>query len=116
MKVACDIDGAADLDPQVMQSVMSSLLAAGHQVVILTGCSSPEPTQQDLDEKAHYLNSIGQGACWDLLVVFGDPPHKAKAHWIRDNKVDLLIDNSESNATLASKYCIVLVPWASLTD
>ncbi len=116
MRAALDIDGTVDADPSVFASLMSALQAAGHQVVILTGCSEPVPTQKDLDEKAQYLNSIGQGTCWDLLVVFGDPPHKSKARWIRDHHVDVLFDNSAENAELASKYCLALVPWNSMID
>ena len=116
MRVAFDIDGTTDLDPSVFASLMSALKAAGHNVVILTGCSEKKPTQQDLDEKAQYLKSIGQGSCWDELVVFGDPPHKAKAKWVKKNHVDLLIDNSAENADLAAKHCVVLVPWNSMID
>ena len=116
IKIGVDIDGTADVDPQVMQSLMSALMAAGHQVIILTGCSSKEPTQQDFDEKAQYLESIGLGDCWDEMVVFGDPPHKAKSKWVKKNGVDLLFENSASNAKLASKYCPVFVCWNSLTD
>ena len=114
--VAIDIDGSADSDPPVFQSLMAALMAAGHQVVILTGCSSPTPTKQDKEKKAAYLQSIGLGKCYNQLVVFGDPPHKAKAKWCKKNNVDLLIDNSVQNAKLASKYCLVFVPWNTLQD
>lgn len=116
LHVGVDIDGTADQDPSVMASLMMALKAAGHRVTILTGASAKKPTQQDLDEKANYLNELGQGACWDDMVVFGDPPHKAKAKWIKHNKVDLLLDNSAMNADLAAKHCTVLVPWNSMID
>ncbi len=99
-----------------MGSLMSALKAAGHTVVILTGCSAKKPTQQDVDEKTQYLQSLGLGSAWDEIVVFGDPPHKAKAKWIKKNKVDLLVENSAENAALAEKYCTVLVVWNSLID
>ncbi len=116
MHVGVDIDGTADLDPSVMGSLMMALRAAGHRVTILTGASAKKPTQQDLEEKAQYLRSLGQQACWDDMVVFGDPPHKAKAKWIKKNHVDLLIDNSAMNAKKAARYCTVLVPWNSMID
>ncbi len=100
----------------VFQSLMAALIAAGHQVIILTGCSSPTPTAADKAKKAEYLNSLGMGKDYTKLVVFGDPPHKAKAKWCKKHNVDLLIDNSVQNAKLASKYCLVLVPWSSATD
>ena len=116
MLVALDIDGTVDADPTVMQSLMSALIAAGDRVVILTGCSSPTPTKQDKQKKVEYLQSIGLGKAYNKLVVFGNPPHKAKAKWCKKNHVDLLIDNSVQNAKRASKYCLVLVPWNTLTD
>ncbi|HVA05513.1 MAG TPA: hypothetical protein VNG12_02110 [Acidimicrobiales bacterium] len=116
MVVGFDIDGTLDLDPSSMQSLMSALMAAGHQVVVLTGCSSKKPTKQDIAEKAQYLNSVGMGHAYDRLVVFGDPPHKKKAKWCKKHNVAILIDNSQENAKLASQYCTVLLPWASQTD
>ena len=116
MKVAFDIDGTVDADPAVFQSLMAALKASGNQVVILTGCSSPTPTAQDRQKKVQYLNSLGVGKDYDQLVVFGDPPHKQMAKWCKKNKVDLLIDNSVQNAKLASKYCLVFVPWNNITD
>lgn len=116
MVVAFDIDGTLDLDPADMQSLMAALKAAGHQVVVLTGCSEQTPTQNDVAQKTQYLKSLGMGSCYGLLVVFGDPPHKAKAKWCKKHNVALLFDNSVKNAKLASKYCTVLLPWASKTD
>lgn len=116
MKVGFDIDGTVDENPPVYQSLMSALKAAGHQVIILTGCSAKHPTQQDVNEKTGYLKQIGLGCAYDRIVVFGDPPHKAKAKWIRDNNVDLLVDNSVKNAQLAAKYTTVLLPWNDKAD
>lgn len=99
-----------------MLSLMMALKAAGHNIVILTGSSDKKPTQQDLKDKAQYLKSLGMGSAYDEMVVFGDPPHKAKAKWIKKNKVDLLIENSAENAALSEKYCTVLVVWNSLID
>lgn len=115
-KIAVDINGTIDAAPAVFESLLSALRAAGHQVVILTGCSAPKPTKQDVAEKAQLLESLGCGACYDKLVVFGDPPHKGKAKWCKKHNVDCLIDNSVKNAQLASKYTTVLLPWASKVD
>lgn len=116
MKVAVDVDNTADAAPDVFQSLLSALKAAGHTVVILTGCSSDTATQRDWDEKAAYLSSLGLGACWDELVVFSSPPHKGKAKWCAKHHVDLLIDNSTKTADLATSGCVVLVPWATRSD
>lgn len=116
MKVAFDIDGTLDADPTDFESLMAALKAAGHQIVVITGASSKKVTQQDYEDKANYLNELGLGNCYDELVVFGDPPHKAKAKYCKKHNVALLFDNSVKNAKLASKYCVVLVPWANKTD
>ena len=111
MRVGFDIDGTIDADPANFQSLMSALRAAGHVVIVMTGCSSPQPTQQDLQDKIGYLNSLGLGHCWDQIVVFPAPPHKAKGKFCRDNNISILFDNSVPNAKHAAKYSTVLVPW-----
>lgn len=113
MVVGFDIDGTVDSDPASFGSLMAALRAAGHQVVVLTGVSAPTVSEHDLAAKAEYLTSLGLGHCWDTLVAFGDPPHKAKAKWCRKHNVAIMVDNSIKNAKLASRYCTVLVPWGS---
>ena len=114
MHFAADIDGTLDLDPSSMASLLNALRSAGHRVSVLTGASTPHPTQRDADEKENYLRSLGMAHAWDTLVVFPDPPHKAKARWIRKHSVDLYIDNDTTNAEYASRYCTVLLPWNSV--
>ncbi len=116
MKVGLDLNGTVDEDPATFQSLMSSLRAAGHQVVILTGCSAPKPTKADKREKKQLLEEIGCGHCYDKIVLFGDPPHKAKAKWIRKHHVDLYIDNSVANAQLAAPYTTVFLAWNDKVD
>lgn len=116
MLVCLDIDGTIDADPVSFESLMSALTAAGHRVVILTGCSSKKPGPRDLADKRRYLNSIGVGHCYDEVVVFGDPPHKAKAKWLKKHNADILIDNSVKNAQLAASFCTVLMPWNNKAD
>lgn len=114
MIVGVDLDGTIDADPATMQSLMTALRAAGHVVIVMTGCSTDQPTQQDVADKIGYLNSLGLGHCWDEIVVFPAPPHKAKAKFCRKRNVSLLIDNNAKNAKFASEFCTVLVPWNSL--
>jgi putative intracellular protease/amidase len=116
VKVAFDIDGTIDSAPADFQSLMEALRAAGNHVVVLTWCSAKKPTKKDRAEKAEYLEHLGCGHCYDKLVVFGDPPHKAKAKWCKKHKVDILVDNSVKNAQLASDYCTVLLPWNTKAD
>lgn len=111
MLVGIDIDGTIDAFPSEFQSLMQSIRASGNDVVILTGCSSEQVTQEDITAKKEYLTSLGVGDCYDSLVVFASPPAEKKAEWIKENGVDVLIDNSKQNAKAAMDYCLVLVPW-----
>ena len=120
MKVACDLDNTIDAAPQQMQSLMSALMAAGHRVTVVTGTQSDQATQQDFDDKANYLNSLGCGQSFDDLVVLAAPPGdlaNAKAEFLSANGYHVLIDNDKGNAKAATKAGVplVLVPWASRT-
>ena len=118
MRIAVDIDGTIDANPDEMRSIMGSLMAAGHHVIVLTGTSDRVATQVDWDDKFDYLRSLGCGAVWDQLVVV---PHgkgevaDVKAQWCKDNGVDVMIDNDKGNAKAAidAGVPLVLVPWAS---
>lgn len=118
MLIAVDIDGTIDATPDEMRTLMGSLMAAGHVVVVLTGIADDIATQSDFDHKANYLRSLGCGAVWDKMVVL---PHARgeidlmKAQWCKDNGVDIFIDNDKANARAAidAGIPLVLVPWAS---
>lgn len=95
-------------------SLLAALRAAGHRVAVLTGASSDHPNQQDWQDKAHYLTSLGMANDWDTLVVFPNPPHKPKAKWCRKNAVSILFENDAKNAKFAAEYCTVILPWQSI--
>jgi hypothetical protein len=111
--VGVDIDGTVDADPPVFLSLMQALRAAGHRVVILTGCSAPQATPEDISQKREYLQALGLGEAYDQIVVFAGDPTEPKAQWLKDNKASLLIDNDRGNAQAAIGTCLVLVPWAT---
>jgi hydroxymethylpyrimidine pyrophosphatase-like HAD family hydrolase len=111
MLVAFDIDGTLDANPPVFLSLMQALRAAGHRVAVLTGCSGPKVTPENIVGKEEYLQKLGFGAAYDQLVVFPDPPAERKAEWLKTNKADVLIDNSIENVKAAADYCLCLVPW-----
>ena len=120
MRVAVDIDGTVDANPREFQSLMSSLMAAGHIVSVVTGTSDGPPTQADYDNKAAYLTNLGMAECWHDLTVISHPGGNndlaaTKAQWCVDNGVDCLIDNTIANVKAASQagISLVLVPWAS---
>lgn len=118
MKVCVDIDGCIDSNPREFQSIMSSLKACGHTVVVLTGSQNGAPSAADQKEKAAYLQKLGCGACYDQLVVLDgtdqDALPQVKADWCKKNNVDVLVDNTKANAKAAQSVVpLVLVPWAS---
>ena len=111
MLVACDVDGTVDAAPTIYLSLLQALRAAGHRVVIITGSAAPTVTQQDLTDKATYLQNLGLGEAYDELVVIADPVVDAKVQWLKDSHADVLIDNKKETARAAP--CLVLVPWAT---
>jgi|SRR5208282_4709442 len=113
MLAAFDIDGTIDSEPSLMQSLMSALKAAGHQVVVLTGCGQEKPEASDILHKSEYLQSLGCANCYDQLIVLGEPNDENKAEWLKAHSADLLVDNSKDNAKAAAGICPVLVPWQS---
>jgi hypothetical protein len=121
MRVAVDIDGTLDANPREMQSIMSALVAAGHIVSIVTGTSDGSVTQNDWDNKAAYVASLGCAECWsDLTVVAhgvgnGNDLATQKAQWLVDNGVDVYFDNTVANIKAANKAGIKLcvLPWGS---
>jgi|SRR5208282_1543989 len=113
MLTAWDIDGTIDAEPSLMQSLMSAVKAAGHQVVVLTGCGQEKPEASDIKAKGEYLQSLGCAHCYDQLVVLGEPAAENKALWLKNSGADLLVDNALANAKAAAGICPVLVPWQS---
>lgn len=113
MLAAFDIDGTIDAEPSLFQSLMSAIKAAGHQVVVLTGCGQEKPEPDDILHKSEYLQSLGCANCYDQLVVLGEPTDERKAEWLKANGADVLFDNSKVNAKAAAGICPVLVPWAN---
>lgn len=111
MLVAVDIDGTVDAAPTIFLSLMQALRAAGHRVVVVTGSAAPTVCQQDLTDKANYLQQLGLGEAYDELVVIADPVAETKPQWLKDNGADLLIDNRKATAKAAP--CLALVPWAT---
>ena len=120
MRIAVDIDGTIDANPDEMRSIMGSLMAAGHTVTVLTGTSDEVATETDWQNKYDYLKSLGCGAVWDTLCVVGHEVgdlDAQKAKWCAENGIDVLIDNDKGNAkaAIAAGVPLVLVPWASRT-
>ena len=121
MRVAVDIDGTLNAAPAQFVNLLSAIKAAGYHVSILTGASDNPVTQQTFDDKAGFLCNLGLSECYDDMTVISTAIKgglaNAKANWCRDNSVDILADNSKSNARAAAQYVpLVLVPWATRVD
>lgn len=115
IRVAVDLDGTADADPEMFRKLMTALRKRGDKVVILTGCHHFPVTEADKAEKKADLERLGLGDCYDKLHVYPNPPGNAKAAYCEKHNVALLIDNSLSNAQLAPAGTTVLVPWRTIT-
>ena len=131
MHVAVDLDGTLDSAPDLFLSLLSALKTSGHVITILTGASDKDTTGVNVKEiaaqKKQYLNKLGLSEVYNQLVVLpqagdiqatksGDMDlHDLKADWLKENHVDLFIDNDKGNAKAAVKAGVrlVLVPWAS---
>lgn len=111
VRVCVDLDGTLDSWPYELGELMRSLRSAGFTVDVLTGVSGEKATQEDLDQKAAFLRSLGCDNCFDNLVLVPDPHPENKASYMREVGCDMLIDNNKNNAKAAADICIALVPW-----
>ena len=122
MLVAVDLDNTIDTNPKEFQSLTTALRAAGHVVVILTGTTEHAVTQDVWRRKAEYLQELGCSECWDEMTVLAnlaDPDYpNRKGVWCKEHGVDILIDNSKTNAKAATAAGVplVFVPWATRSD
>jgi hypothetical protein len=115
--VAVDLDGTIDAFPRELQSMMSALRAAGHEVEVVSGANTDTVTQSDVDAKAELLASLGCGECYDRLVVLPGPESavaERKTAYLRSVNASMLIDNRKENVKSATDAGILaLLPWGS---
>ena len=116
INIALDIDGTIDAFPVIFQHMIAGWKAAADHVYILTGITAPTATDEDYANKAAYLTSMGitPDAYYQLYIVphTKDMDHaQAKAQFIQDNHIDLLIDNNVDNIKAAKPYCLALCVW-----
>jgi hypothetical protein len=115
VNVAIDVKGTADAFPHQMSELMSALKAAGNGVVILTGVEKDRVGQADVDTVRSYLDQCGiTPAMYDQIIVCPRPHPKHKVQAMKDNDIDLLVDNKKSSARKATKAGLMaMVPWAT---
>ena len=116
MNIGLDIDGTIDAFPILFQHLIAGWTAAADHVYIITGVSAPEVTDDDHANKVAYLTSLGipPSSYYTLVVVptkSGENHAQAKADYIKQNRIDLLIDNNVDNCKAAKSVCAVLCLW-----
>lgn len=113
MVFAWDLDDVIDAFPAEMRAIMTSLVACGHTVWIVTGTANPDPGQQEVLAKQFLLTQLGfqHNVQYNNICVLPPPHPENKADWLAANHAEVLVDNDKDNAAAASGICLVLVPW-----
>lgn len=116
MNIGIDIDGTIDAFPVTFQHLIAGFKAAADHVYIITGIGADEPTDADYAAKAQYLTAMGiPPSAYYQLVIVGTSPDmthaQAKAKYIQDNNIGLLIDNNVENIKAAKPFCMALCVW-----
>ena len=113
--IGIDIDGTIDAFPNLFQHLIAGWKANADHVYVITGITADVATDDDHANKVGYLTALGipPEMYYQLVVI----PHSqgyvadAKAQYIQDNHIDLLIDNNVENCKAAKKYCAVFCLW-----
>ena len=112
IQIALDVDGTIDAFPVIFQSLMSAFMAAGHHVFVITGVDATKVTKTDIANKTAYLTGLGCGkGTYTTLIVLPQPHDTNKAKVIKEEKIELLFDNSKANCKAAKDYCLCLLSW-----
>lgn len=116
MNIGLDIDGTVDSFPVLFQHLIAGWTAAADHVYIITGIHAEEVTDEDHASKVQYLTAMGipPSQYYTLVVVPTKPgmDHaQAKAQYIQDNHIDVLIDNNVDNCKAAKPFCAVFCLW-----
>ncbi len=87
-------------------------MAAGHHVYVITGVEEDTVTKADITAKQEYLVGLGFGkGTYTELIVMPLPHDTNKAKEIKDNNIELLIDNAVDNVKAAKGLCACLLLW-----
>ena len=114
--LAIDIDGTIDAFPILFQHLIAGWTAAADHVYIITGIGSDTVSDEDHAAKVQYLTSLGISpeSYYQLVVVPtkpGEDHAQAKANYIAQNNIKLLIDNNVDNCKAAKAVCAVFCLW-----
>ncbi len=116
MNIGLDIDGTIDSFPNLFQHLIAGWSAAADHVYIITGITADTVTDDDHAAKVGYLTGLGipPEMYYQLVVLShkaGEDVAQAKAEFIRDNHITLLIDNNVENCKAAKQYAAVFCLW-----
>lgn len=101
-----DLDDTISSTPDAMAAIMRGLRAQGHQVHVVSGTHHAPATQEDADEKAELLESLGCGDCYDALAVISGPEKRVadgKVNYMRHVGSTVLVDNRKQNIKAVQK-------------
>lgn len=102
MKVAIDIDGTLDGHQARIGPLTCALVAAGHDVVLLTGTSMPHPHLARMEQlQVQRQQQVAPlGACFrEIVICVGENSNQVaskKGAYCLHNGIDLLIDDSKN--------------------
>jgi hypothetical protein len=119
VNIGLDVDGTIDAFPVLFQHLIAGWHAAGDHVYVITGTgaeSGGKATDADYAAKAQYLTAMGipPSSYYQLVVLAHSPTNPVadqKAQFIKDNGIDVLIDNNVDNCKAAKPYCLSLLAY-----
>ncbi|MEM0142436.1 MAG: hypothetical protein QXL94_00580 [Candidatus Parvarchaeum sp.] len=103
-----DLDGTISNGATLFRQLMTGLHAQGAHVIILTGVSESNITNDIMEEKKTLLNALElrKGIDYDQLVIVSGPQKKVAEHkvnYMRHVGASALIDNDKRNIKAAKK-------------
>lgn len=112
MNVAFDLDGTISAYPALCESIASSLVAAGHMVVVLTGHADKNPESCNRDEVTAKKKSLTEAVGFKSFSRFvccivrnSQEAAAFKAGYCFGEKIDVLIDDAPDYCEAVKRQC-----------
>lgn len=93
MNFGFDVDGTITAAPQAFAAMASALLAAGHEVHVITGTMDAAVTAEHLVARRAQLDSHGFPECTALQIVTA-PHAEQKAAYCRNHDIVMMFEDS----------------------
>jgi ABC-type arginine/histidine transport system permease subunit len=106
MNFGFDIDGTITRSPEALWAIADALLAAGHEVHVLTGTMDTVLLDSHFEGRVTQLLAHGFNA-WSHLHIVLSPHAKNKAQYCVDNDIVLMFEDSETYSEAISKVTTV---------